>query len=101
MAEYVVANIDEIPPGTKKLVFAGDKAILLCNVNGTFYAINNRCPHAGGSFADGCLEGTNIICALHGWEFDITTGLSSFGAQAETYEVITDYDKKEIKVIVD
>ncbi len=37
--EHVVAKVDEIPPGTHKLVPIGRHGVGVYNVNGTFYAI--------------------------------------------------------------
>jgi 3-phenylpropionate/trans-cinnamate dioxygenase ferredoxin subunit len=92
MPGYVVATIDEIPPGRRKLVEAGGRAIVVYNLAGELYALNNRCPHRGGSLADGiqtCLveskepgqyrasrRGEMVKCPWHGWEFDIRTGQS-------------------------
>lgn len=101
MAEYIVAKIGDIPAGKGKLVFAGEKAIALFNVNGNFFAVENACPHAGGPLADGILDSYTIICPLHGWEFDIRTGESSYGANVQTFPVKADEKTGEIKVVMD
>ena len=51
--EHVVATVDEIPPGTHKLVPIGRHGVGVYNVNGTFYAIANYCPHEGGPLCSG------------------------------------------------
>ena len=38
--------------------------LALCNVNGTFRAVDNTCPHAGGPLGEGCLEGDRIEMSL-------------------------------------
>jgi 3-phenylpropionate/trans-cinnamate dioxygenase ferredoxin subunit len=43
-------------------------------VGGKFYALNNVCPHVGGSLADGTLNGDKITCLKHGAQFDLKTG---------------------------
>ena len=37
-------------------------------------AIENVCPHAGASLADGVLDGDEVLCPLHGFRFNVTTG---------------------------
>ena len=101
MAEFVVANADEIPAGTGKTVFAGEKAIALFNVSGKFYALDNTCPHRGGPLGEGELDGCILTCPWHGWQFDVTTGESTSGTQATTYKVSVNQKTKEIKVFVD
>jgi nitrite reductase/ring-hydroxylating ferredoxin subunit len=49
--------------------------ILLASADERWYAIEDRCSHAGCAFsADGELDGTTLICDCHGSEFDIRTG---------------------------
>jgi 3-phenylpropionate/trans-cinnamate dioxygenase ferredoxin subunit len=93
MAErHVVAAVAEIPPGGRKLVQAGGRAIVVFNVGGEFFALANRCPHRGGSLCHGRLtglvqsdepghydytrRGEIVRCPWHAWEFDIRTGKS-------------------------
>jgi 3-phenylpropionate/trans-cinnamate dioxygenase ferredoxin subunit len=92
MASHVVASVDEIPPGTRKLVEVNSRAIVVFNLDGAFFALSNRCPHRGGSLAHGiqtavvesrvpgeylCSRpGEMVKCPWHGWEFDIRTGKS-------------------------
>ena len=49
MASHVVAAVDEIPPGQRKLVEVSGRNIVVFNLGGEFFALNNRCPHRGGS----------------------------------------------------
>ena len=100
MAEFVVAKIDEVPPGTGKVIFAGDKALALFNINGNFYAIDNTCPHRGGPLGEGDLNDKMVTCPLHGWEFEIDTGNSPTGAAVSTYKVTVDQNTKDVKVEV-
>lgn len=76
MPEYIeAAPLDRILSGTATTVTIGGKDIALFNVNGTVYATNDRCLHAGGSLGfAGKLDGKIVTCRLHGWRFDVTTG---------------------------
>lgn len=92
MARHVVASLAELPPGSRKLVEAEGRRIAVFNVNGEFFAINDRCPHEGGSLCKGKLtslvqsnepgefqlsrDGEILRCPWHGWEFDLRTGRS-------------------------
>jgi nitrite reductase/ring-hydroxylating ferredoxin subunit len=92
MSRYVVATVDEIAPGSCKLATIKGREIGVFNVAGAFYAIANRCPHAGGPMCRGTVgplvrstvpgeyrlerDGEFLRCPWHGWEFDIKTGQS-------------------------
>jgi nitrite reductase/ring-hydroxylating ferredoxin subunit len=104
--KHVVATVDEIPPGGRKIVEIAGRSIGVFNIDGAFYALRNRCPHQGGELCRGRISGfvsatkpgeylTNrhgqiLRCPWHGWEFDITTGQSWFDhgkVRVRQYEV--------------
>lgn len=75
MGEYItVASVSEIPPGTGRTVEVAGVWVAVFNLNGTFYAIDNACPHAGGPLGEGKVCGTDVECPWHGWKFNIMSG---------------------------
>lgn len=75
MAEFVeVAQLEQIAPGSSKLVYVEDKSIALFNIDGAIYAIDDSCLHQGSSLAQGRLNGKIVVCRAHGWKYDVTTG---------------------------
>lgn len=78
MPSFVKAcSADEIPPGAGKTVTVNGKEYAIFNVEGTFRAIDNECPHRGGPLGEGELEGCLVTCPWHAWEFDLTSGEST------------------------
>jgi nitrite reductase/ring-hydroxylating ferredoxin subunit len=57
-----------------KLVEAGGHRIAVFNVGGSYYAIENTCPHRGGPLAEGMVAGEEVICPWHGSRFNVKTG---------------------------
>ncbi|MCP8309908.1 MAG: non-heme iron oxygenase ferredoxin subunit [Candidatus Methylarchaceae archaeon HK01M] len=74
-----VGETSEIPIGKMKKVKFEEKEILITNVDGNYYAIENRCPHAGGDLSKGSLDGKIVTCPRHGSRFDVTTGKAVSG----------------------
>jgi 3-phenylpropionate/trans-cinnamate dioxygenase ferredoxin subunit len=75
MADFVkVATTGEIAPGRVQVFSVNGREIAVCNVDGTFYAIDDVCTHDGGPLDQGQLEGIEIECPRHGARFDVTTG---------------------------
>lgn len=70
----VVAKAADIPPGTMKLVTVGAARVALCNVEGTFYAVEDVCTHDDGPLGEGSLKGSRLECPRHGGQFDVRTG---------------------------
>lgn len=73
-AKQSVAKKSDIPAGTTRRAVVGDVVILLCNVDGEIYAIEDVCTHDGGALDQGQLEGCRIMCPRHGAYFDVATG---------------------------
>ena len=74
MARVRVARLKDVPAGEGRVVDAGGKMIALFNVDGTYYAIDNGCPHRGGPLGDGDVDKTVVTCPWHGWRWDVATG---------------------------
>jgi len=100
MADFqTVAKASEIAPGTMKLVDLGDDAVVIANVDGTFFAFGNTCTHVGGPLAEGDLEGHTVTCPWHATVFDIKTGESLEGPGDDpvpTYELRLEGDDIQI-----
>jgi nitrite reductase/ring-hydroxylating ferredoxin subunit len=106
----VVGTIDELPPGSVKIVPEGKFGIGVFNVNGEYYALTNYCPHRGAPLCRGVVtgmteatrpyetawvrEGEILRCPWHGWEFTIKDGrtVTAPVKQVKTYPVIVEGD---------
>jgi len=69
-----VAKIDEIPPGNMKHVELDGKEIVVSNVNGKFYAMDDRCGHMNARLSNGNINQNIVTCPFHAAKFDISTG---------------------------
>lgn len=73
--EFVkVAEVTELAPGRMKMVEWGEDQVLLVNLDGSMYACDNICTHAGAPLNEGSLEGELVECPLHGSVFNVTNG---------------------------
>ena len=49
--------------------------LALASLGGAWYAVEDRCSHAGCPFTEeAALEGGTIVCNCHGSEFDLASG---------------------------
>jgi nitrite reductase/ring-hydroxylating ferredoxin subunit len=69
-----VAKIDEIAPGKMKHVELDGKEIVVSNVNGKYYAMDDRCGHMNARLSNGNINQNIVTCPFHAAKFDITTG---------------------------
>ncbi len=69
------AHLTDVSPGkTKKVCLPDQGPILLANVNGTIYAVDDTCTHEDSSLSLGCLREDKVKCTLHGSWFSVITG---------------------------
>ena len=65
----------DFSPGARQLVFVpGAESVVVLNVAGRFYALDNSCPHAGASIASGTCDGHTLQCPAHGLRFHLHNG---------------------------
>ena len=85
-----VADLGECPPGSLLDIEAERETIVLANVDGDLYALQNRCSHQDLPLSDGEMDGDQLECMYHGARFDVRTG-KAVGLPAikpvETYAV--------------
>src|SRR6202012_5253386 len=112
MTRHIVATVDEIAPGTCKIVTVKGREIGVFHVNNEFFALINRCPHQGAQLCRGVLlsklespgpgeysltrQGEMLRCPWHCWEFDIRTGQSLCdpnSVQARAFDVAVEPGK--------
>jgi 3-phenylpropionate/trans-cinnamate dioxygenase ferredoxin component len=74
--DVTVCPLEELPPGSMKLVSAGLLTLGVYNVDGELYALEDRCSHDDGPLVEGDWEPDEAvaICPRHGARFDIRTG---------------------------
>lgn len=70
-----VAATSEIKLNSTKKYIINNIPVLITNLDGTFYAINDLCTHEDSSLALGCLKGEYVHCTLHGSRFSVITGI--------------------------
>src|SRR5690349_13509605 len=71
---HKVANVDALDDGRVMTVTAGRTSLALTRFNGTWGALDNRCPHQGGPLGEGSIEKGWLRCPWHGYDYDPISG---------------------------
>ena len=69
-----LAKTSEVPNFGKKVVSVSGREILLINIKGTFFAVENECPHQGSPMGAAVVKDGYIACPRHGYRFNLTDG---------------------------
>ena len=76
MTQYVsVADVASLPPGQGRTMHVKGHDYAVYNLDGEFFALDDACPHRGGPLGAGVLQDGCVYCPLHGWGFDLKTGV--------------------------
>jgi len=81
-------DLSEVPDGGAKIVVIHEHLkIAVFRVGECVAAINNRCPHAGGSLGEGAFDGTTVKCPLHAFRVNVWKGVGNAGKRVQTFPV--------------
>ncbi|TKD15644.1 nitrite reductase small subunit NirD [Rhodobacter capsulatus] len=72
-----IAALDDIPRQGARVVKTPSGCVAVFRtLDDQVFAMDDRCPHRGGPLSEGIVHGTEVTCPLHGWVFDLATGLA-------------------------
>jgi len=89
MPTVKVCSKSDVKSGSLKLVTAGGKDLVVANVDGNFYVMDNWCTHEQGNLSEGELNKNVLTCPEHGAQFDVTTGKVLGGPDGEPPDTIS------------
>ena len=101
MSSWVrVAAIADCDVGTLKGVMVEGTPVVLANVDGDIFALQDECSHEEYPLSDGELDGEDLVCIYHGARFECATGrnkslpairpVKSFAVQIQDDEIYID-----------
>jgi nitrite reductase (NADH) small subunit len=78
--EVTLGPLSAVPPGEGRTFDIGTRKIAVFHTRqGQLFAAQAECPHRKGPLADGLLGGSTLVCPLHSWKFDLSTGQAESG----------------------
>ena len=96
MGKIIAGKTSDIPLGKMVKISIDGRDILVANIGGEYFAIDDSCTHSGSSLSEGKLEGCTITCGWHAAQFDCKTGkLVKFPAKIRdltSYNVVVESD---------
>lgn len=93
MSYLSLGPVDQIPRGEGRTFVVGGQQIAIFRLrDGSLRALDAVCPHRGGPLADGLADSHVVICPLHGYTYDLTTGceVAGGGAAVTAYSAYAD-----------
>ena len=102
MKKIGIANWNELRDRTPTHALVADVDLVIVRYDENVSVLYGRCAHRGALMADGYVDGDNLICGVHGWDYRVDTGISEyknsetlpiFNAWIEDGQVLIDEDE--------
>jgi nitrite reductase/ring-hydroxylating ferredoxin subunit len=101
VVKATVGHVDDLEPGSMKMVHVGEQRVALIRTSGGVHAIDNACPHQGYGLVTGALSGETVTCQWHNWKYDVTTGRCLRGEEDVACHRVSIDDRGRITVEVE
>ncbi len=79
--EIKLCPIDELAEKTPAAYQINGLDVVAVKYDDNVSVLYGRCLHRGALMADGHVEGNNIICGVHNWDYRLDTGVSEYNNQ--------------------
>ena len=73
-----LCRFDELEDRSPAHALAAGVDLVIIRYDDQVSVLYGRCAHRGALMADGHIEGNNLICGVHGWDFRYDTGVSEY-----------------------
>lgn len=71
-----LASLADLPDNTPFAANVAGVDLVLVRRGGEIKALYGRCAHRGALLADGHVDGDTVVCDVHGWRYNVETGIS-------------------------
>jgi nitrite reductase (NADH) small subunit len=75
LVQVRTCRLADLPLGLgRAFAVAGRQIAIFHTRRGGLFAVDNRCPHKGGPLAEGMLAGDQVVCPLHAFRYELSSG---------------------------
>ncbi|MDH3442264.1 MAG: glutamate synthase-related protein, partial [Gammaproteobacteria bacterium] len=102
MQARLIVSLDELQDRVPAYALVADVDLVVVRFDDQVSVLYGRCAHRGALMSDGYVDGDNLICGVHGWDYRLDSGVSEynntetlpkFNAWAENGQVFVDEDE--------
>lgn len=95
-----LAALSALPDRKPVAARAAGMDLVVVRMTDSVHVLYGRCPHRGAPMAEGCLDGDDLVCRAHGWDFRVQTGVSAQidGEQLARFTAVVDPTNDTVSV---
>jgi methylamine---glutamate N-methyltransferase subunit C len=99
--ELAIARWSALGDRQPTMVRVGEVELVLVRDGDALSVLYGRCPHRGAPMGDARVEGESLLCAEHGWDFRLDTGVSEANTEDCLHRFASRIDRRRDAVMVD
>jgi glutamate synthase domain-containing protein 2 len=96
--KFLLANINDLEDRKPTYAIVGDTDLVIVKYDDKVSVFYGRCLHRGALMADGYVDGHNLICGVHNWDYRLDTGVSEYNNEEKLYKFKSITDDKSVFV---
>lgn len=96
-----VATWSELEEKKPHYALVADIDLVVIRYGDDVSVLYGRCLHRGALMADGLIDGRNLLCGVHGWDYRYDTGISEYNNNEVLHKFSAWIDRKANAVYVD
>lgn len=101
MNKVSVARRDDLKDREPRYALVGEVDLVIVLFDDQLSVFYGRCLHRGALMADGHVDGHNLICGVHGWDYRLDSGVSEYANDEKLHKFSCWIEDGEVLVDVD
>ena len=93
-----IAKISELQEKTPTYALVKNTDLVIIKHESGISVLYGRCHHRGAILADGHIDGKNLICGVHGWDYRYDTGISEYNNDEQLHKFQEYIDGDSLKI---
>ena len=95
-----IATFSELEDRKPTYALAGNVDLVVVRFDDDVSVLYGRCRHRGALMADGYIDGENLLCGVHDWDYRYDTGVSEYenAERLEKFNAVVDRDRDAVLV---
>jgi len=96
-----VARLSDLTDREPAYARAGNVDLVVVRYDDQVSVLYGRCLHRGALMSDGKIEGDNLVCGVHGWDYRYDSGVSEYNNDEALHKFCAWIDEEDAAVYVD
>ena len=100
MSEFQkVANWSQLKDRQPTYALAGEVDLVVIRYDDQVSVLFGRCLHRGALMSDGHVDGNNLFCGVHNWDYRIDTGVSEYNNAEALHKFESTVVDDEVRIL--